>query len=413
MAKRSKKPTTAKSKSSPSTSPRRVGEKVEASQIKRDIPDHDGQWQNAGWRGRVRRQLLAWFDQNAREMPWRRHPEPYHVWVSEIMLQQTQVATVLPYFDRFLASFPTIADLAAADESTLMAHWEGLGYYRRARSLHAAAKLIVDQHDGIFPTRLEDVLALPGIGRYTAGAILSISGDQKLPILEGNTQRVFSRWIALRQSPLQKSANTLLWTVAEKMLPPTGSGRFNQAAMELGALICTPRQPNCQQCPVKRSCAAQRENLQDEIPGKVSKTKYEDRTEFALVIAKATGKRDNDDPHYLMRPLPEGSRWAGLWDFPRPTETAYESVTSAGDWLSDELGVSVQTGIRLKTIRHAVTKYRISLQVHVASVTKSRKKLPAPWQYVTLREMAQLPMSVTARQITEFLQSDPQRKLPL
>ena len=166
----------------------------------------------------VRRQLLAWFAKCARDLPWRRESTPYRVWVSEIMCQQTQVATVLPYYERFMKSFPDIQKLAAAEEQVLLSHWEGLGYYRRAKSLHAAAKLIVADHGGSFPLEFEDVLALPGIGRYTAGAILSIADGQRQPILEGNTQRVFSRWIALRGNPADTMNNRLLWQVAEKML---------------------------------------------------------------------------------------------------------------------------------------------------------------------------------------------------
>lgn len=343
------------------------------------------------------------------------------------MLQQTQVATVLPYFDRFIKSFPTIADLAAADEAKLMRHWEGLGYYRRARSLHAAAKLIVDTHAGVFPTTYQDVLALPGVGRYTAGAILSISQDQRLPILEGNTQRVFTRWISLRQPPIDKHANDLLWSFSEKMLPRTKPGIFNQAAMELGALVCTPRQPDCGNCPVKSMCSANRDQLQNEIPGKLTKIAYEDRAEFALVVAEAhsrskpsgksnastTSTASGAEQRYLMRPLPDGARWAGLWDFPRPTDAVFDSASGVGDWLSNELGVPVQTGMRLKSIRHAVTKYRISLDVHVAVLSRSRKKLPAPWRFVSLSEMADLPMSVTARKVCDFLESDKQSHLPL
>ena len=184
---------------------------------KNELP-HDTVWLDSNWRSRLRRKLLDWFDQHARVLPWRSNPTPYRVWVSEIMLQQTQVATVLPYFDRFLQSFPSVSALASADEATLLSHWEGLGYYRRARSMHAAARQIVDKHDGVFPDRYEDVLALPGVGRYTAGAVLSISGNQKLPILEGNTQRVFSRWIALRGSIGESETTKFLWDFAQTML---------------------------------------------------------------------------------------------------------------------------------------------------------------------------------------------------
>lgn len=364
-------------------------------------PVHDDAWQKSAWRSRVRKRLTNWFSDSARELPWRSDPQPYFVWISEIMCQQTQVATVLPYFERFLKSYPTISALAAADEADLMKLWEGLGYYRRARSLHAAAKQIVEFHDGVFPESFDDVLALPGIGRYTAGAILSISGDQRLPILEGNTQRVFSRWIALESPPTETAANRLLWQIAEAMLPPrravVGSGTFNQAAMELGALICKPKEPLCDQCPVSNSCAARRLGRQSEIPGKVSKTVYEDRDEFAFVIGDALSG-------FLMRKLPEGGRWAGLWDFPRPTESEVANLDQAQAWLEEELGRRLKLGTRLTTIRHGVTKYRIRLNVHLARPTgKNRLQPSKPWQTVSLAEMKQLPLSVTGRRIAKLL----------
>ena len=323
------------------------------------------------------------------------------------MLQQTQVATVLPYYDRFLKTFPDVFALAAAEEATLMRHWEGLGYYRRARSMHAAAKQIVQDHDGIFPTDFEQVLALPGIGRYTAGAILSISGDQRYPVLEGNTQRVFSRWIALRSPPTETASTKLLWRVAEALLPPKkGSGLFNQAAMELGALVCTPKNPDCDECPVRKHCATHAKGLQAEIPGKLAKIKYESRREYAFVIRETSsgGKRSD---RYLMRPLPSGVRWAGLWDFPRTIERSIDSVEEAAVEVSQNLNHPLQVGDLLTRIKHAVTKYRIELRVHDASVvvkkpgTKFRQT--SPWQFVSVAEMEKLPLSVTGRKIAKLL----------
>ncbi|TWT94403.1 A/G-specific adenine glycosylase [Stieleria varia] len=387
-------------------------------------PDHDPIWSDSRWRSRIRKRLLDWFQDNARELPWRSDPTPYHVWISEIMLQQTQVATVLPYYQRFMKSFPTVQSLAAADESELMKHWEGLGYYRRARSMHAAAKVIMEQYDGEFPLQFDQVLALPGIGRYTAGAILSISSGQRLPILEGNTHRVYSRWIALREPPMEKAANALLWQFAESILPRKsdahGSGQFNQAAMELGALVCLPKNPKCDACPVRRDCRAAASGLQDQIPGKMTKTRYEDRTEFALILAQAPSRTSSakmNSTHlakYLLRPLPTDGRWGGLWDFPRPTHGDLESVIAAAQWLSDEIGHPVDSGVCLKTIKHAVTKYRITLHVHMAQARLMKGwRPPAPWQWMTVNEMLDLPMSVTGRKIVEFLNQTDQMFLPL
>ncbi len=364
---------------------------------------HDDVWKDAKWRSRIRQRLLGWFADNARNLPWRNHPTPYHVWISEIMLQQTQVATVIPYYQRLLAAFPTIADLAAADQQELLGLWEGLGYYRRARSMHKAAQLIVERHGGIFPETYDDVIALPGIGRYTAGAILSISGDARLPVVEGNTQRVFSRLAAVRSAAGESSTTKLLWEIAESMLPRRGAGAFNQAAMELGALVCTPKNPQCDRCPVRSYCGARREGLQEEIPGKISRVRYEDRNEFALVI----GDSLTDDAKFLLRPLPEGGRWAGLWDFPRTTNRSFDTVDLARAEIEDQLGIAVVTGVRLKTIKHAVTKYRISLHVHQARLAR-KLPLSPPWRFVSIEEMFRLPMSVTGRKIAKMLRDSEQ-----
>ncbi len=326
------------------------------------------------------------------------------------MLQQTQVATVLPYFDRFMAAMPTIQALADVDEQTLMTHWEGLGYYRRARMMHAAAKRIVEQHDGKFPTTFDDVLALPGIGRYTAGAILSISRGQRLPILEGNTVRVFARWIALRSPGMEPASQKLLWTVAETMLPKTNAGDFNQAAMELGALVCTPKTPRCDACPIAADCHAHLLNIEADIPGKVSKVVYEDRTEYAFVIAQTAGR--NAETKYLMRPIPDGARWAGLWDFPRSTEQSHSTTDAAAADISIELGTPITPAARLTTIKHAVTKYRITLAVHAATIPLDQTP-PPPWRYVSANEMTTLPLSVTGRKIAKLIADDRQRLLPL
>jgi A/G-specific adenine glycosylase len=313
------------------------------------------------------------------------------------MLQQTQVATVLPYFERFVEKVPDVSSLAAIEEVELMRLWEGLGYYRRARSMHAAAKEIETKHGGHFPTTFDEVLALPGIGRYTAGAILSISADQQLPILEGNTQRVFSRLVGLRETPTSSAAMKLLWSFAETMLPKTGSGNFNQAAMELGALVCTPRSPSCDQCPLQSRCVASKLGLQSEIPGKLSKTIYEDRTEFLLVIA------NREEDRFLVRQIPSGRRWSGLWDFPRTAEQTFTRLDETGDWFEKSEGIRATTGARLTTLKHAVTRYRITLHAHFATLGGKSSRPPRGWTFVEREELTKLPMNVTGRKIVDLL----------
>src|SRR5262249_26591429 len=193
----------------------------------------------------LRRRLLHWFGRHRRDLPWRRTRDPYAIWVSEVMLQQTQVATVIPFFERFCRSFPTLAALAAADEQDVLRHWEGLGYYRRARALHRAAQVLAAHHDGTFPNDPDIVRRLPGIGRYTLGAVLSQAFDRRLPILEANSLRVLCRLFGVRADPRSGPTRRLLWRLAEELLPPRRVGDFNQALMELAALVSSPSSPRC------------------------------------------------------------------------------------------------------------------------------------------------------------------------
>src|SRR5262245_4865752 len=216
----------------------------------------------------IRRRLLSWFKRNQRDLPWRHDRDPYRIWVSEVMLQQTTVATVSARFERFLQAFPTLAALAAADEQAVLREWEGLGYYRRARNLHAAARLMVQRHGGQLPDDPQIWAELPGVGRYILGAVLSQAFDRRLPIVEANSQRVLCRLFGRNSDPLEPRTKKWLWNTAEQLLPVRRSGDFNQALMELGALVCTPLHPRCEQCPISAQCVAFRTGRQHAIPPK-------------------------------------------------------------------------------------------------------------------------------------------------
>src|SRR5437763_3122971 len=219
-------------------------------------------------RRRVRSRLLRWFDRHQRPLPWRRDRDPYRVWVSEVMLQQTTVAAVVPYFERFLAAFPTLADLAAADEQAVLRLWEGLGYYRRARHLHRAARQLVREYGGRLPDDAEVWRGLPGVGRYILGAVLSQAFGRRLPIVEANSLRVLCRLFGQRGDPRGGPVQKWLWAKAAELLPAKRAGDFNQALMELGALVCTPAAPKCDVCPLAKECVARREGAQAEIPAR-------------------------------------------------------------------------------------------------------------------------------------------------
>ena len=214
-------------------------------------PDRDPYWID-----RVRRKLAEWYEHGHRDLPWRQTRDPYRILVAELMLVQTTVAAVIPYYERFLARFPTAEALAAADEADVLKAWEGLGYYRRARQLREAARAIVRDHGGSVPADVEALRALPGVGRYIAGAVLSLAFDRPAPIVEANTQRVLARWLAWPEDLQTPASRARLWQAAERLVPPDGAGRFNQAFMELGATVCTPRAPLCLVCPVAAECRA-------------------------------------------------------------------------------------------------------------------------------------------------------------
>jgi A/G-specific adenine glycosylase len=357
------------------------------------------------WRSALAKRLLAWFKRSARDLPWRRTSDLYAIWISEIMLQQTQVATVIPYWERFLDRFPDIPKLAAANEHEVLRLWEGLGYYRRARQLHSAARQIVERHAGRFPTTFEAVRALPGIGRYTAGAILSIGLDQRLPILEANTTRVLSRLTAYRGDTASASGQKHLWSVAESILPARQCGALNQALMELGSEICTPQSPACDACPVAALCEAQKQKLVARIPSRAKPTKYEAVTEMAVVIR--SGGR------VVLRRCQAGERWAGLWDFPRFALAAHHVHNGIQSQLAERMraltGLSVTLGKHLLTLKHGVTRFRITLHCYEAALVRLARRQPIAKvrskavQWVSIDSLPEYPLSVTGRKICQLL----------
>ena len=363
-----------------------------------------------------RRNLLRWYAKNARSLPWRDVGDPYYVWVSEIMLQQTTTYTVQGYFDWFVKAFPTIHALAEADLDLVNRHWEGLGYYRRCALLHKAAKEIVVRFNGTFPRNYDDVRNLPGIGRYTAGAVLSIAFDQRLPILETNTMRLHARLLAMRGDLMRGETNACLWEFAEAILPRTGSGKLNQALMDLGSLVCIPKSPKCTECPVIAFCESAKQGLQAEIPSPKTKEITEYRTEAALLVRKK-GKT-------LLIRYPEGQRWAGLWDFPRAEVANSRQQTAAGgkkepetersaipgwstnttlhDQLAKLTGRKLIPGRLICSLKHSVTKYRITLFFcEGTDAGTSGTKSLCETRWATAAELQELPLNSTARKLVQ------------
>ena len=347
---------------------------------------------DAAWKAKFRRKLKKWFADHGRDLPWRRTHDAYRIWISEVMLQQTQVATVIPYFKRFLDRFPAVTDLAAADEKEVLRLWEGLGYYRRARQLHKAAKQVADDHGGVFPSDLESVDALPGVGRYTRGAILSFAFDQRQPILEANTIRLNCRLLALEEVPTAKRAQTALWQFAEDILPRKDVGQFNQALMELGGIVCSPK-PKCLVCPVASLCPTRAQGLQDKIPVSTKKMKYEDVSETAVVVFKRK--------QVLLRECQPGERWAGLWDFPRFT-TSNSAIHQKQ--LKELTGIDCSVGKSFATMKHGVTRFRITLDCVRATFKSGRLKRDSKLVWVKPSELDDYPLSTTGRNIAKMLE---------
>jgi A/G-specific adenine glycosylase len=353
------------------------------------------------WKRNFRRRLLVWYRRHRRELPWRDSADPYRVWLSEIMLQQTQVATVVAYFHRFVEALPTVNELAAADEQQVLRLWEGLGYYRRARQLHKAAQQIVELHGGRFPSEIDQVRALPGIGRYTAGAITSIAFGARQPILEANTIRLLSRLIGYRADVSKAAGQKRLWEVAETILPQKQVGDFNQGLMELGAKLCTPRNPSCDVCPVSELCVAKQLNLQDEIPLLRKPVKFEEVHEAAVVVRRR-GK-------ILLCQYREGGRWAGLWDFPRFTLQKRNGAARDAELVAkvaDMTGVTISPKGQIATLKHGVTRFRITLHCHAATFVSARKAGSGrpPMQWLSPEDLPDIPLNTTGRRLSKLIE---------
>ena len=349
---------------------------------------------------RIARAALRWFDLHQRDLPWRKNKSRYRVWISEIMLQQTQVVSVIPYFRRFVTRFPNVRALAAAEESEVLRLWEGLGYYRRARQLHQAARIIVERHGARCPDKFEQWLALPGIGRYTAGAILSISDDQRLPILEANTIRLHCRLLGLRGDPQTATNLQRLWTFAEGQLPTRRAGDLNQALMEIGGQVCLPRDPDCPNCPLRAECAALQDGKVHLIPRKAPAVKPTRVRQVAVVIRRGE--------QCLMRKCDPGKRWGGLWDVARFDLTPEYQLADVARTIREQTGLGLALGNEQFKLRHGVTRYIIELHCYEASRVRGRLRSSSNsgWEWIPLSALAQLPLNVTARRILARLHLD-------
>jgi len=347
--------------------------------------------------------LLNWYRQNGRTLPWRGRDDPYAVWVSEIMLQQTRVETVIPYFEQWMRLFPDINSLAKATEQEVLNAWEGLGYYSRARNLHKAAKLVMDEHNGELPRDLKLLRRLPGIGRYTVGAIASIAFNMDEPTLDGNLGRVFARLFNVSEPADSPAGEKILWELATDHLPKGQAGDYNQALMDLGATICIPKNPRCLICPLMEICKARINGTQSELP--VLKPKKE--TPHHVHAAGVILRRIDNPPQgnhplqeVLLAKRPSKGLLGGMWEFPNgrvdgnPAE-GLEAALEAG------YGLKVQKGEALGIVRHAYTHFRVTVHAYRCESVSVGENENLRW--VGLDELDEYPMGKVDRQIARML----------
>ena len=356
-------------------------------------------------RDAFRSDLLDWYDDNKRSMPWRETDDPYRIWVSEIMLQQTRVDTVRDYYPRFLEAFPTVEALAAADRDEVLKYWEGLGFYARARHLHEAAQTVVDEHDGTVPTTMDAIRDLKGIGPYTAAAVLSIAHDKLHAVLDGNVTRVLTRVFAVEEDATTTSAQRELRRLANDLLRPDRAGDFNQAMMELGALVCTPSTPLCDRCPLQNVCRAHEAGTEEDYP---ITPESEPVPHHDIAVGLVF-----DDDQLLIQRRPDEGLLGGLWEFPGGKQEDGETMeTACRRELKEELGIDVAVEDLFYTLSHAYSHFKITLHAfrcHIEDGTPEARE-DQPFTWVGLDELDDYAFPRANRRLIEELerrQSEP------
>jgi A/G-specific adenine glycosylase len=344
--------------------------------------------------------LLEWYDGAHRDLPFRRTRDPYAIWVSEVMLQQTQVKTVLPYFQRWMERFPSLAALAAADEDQVLHAWQGLGYYSRARSLLKAARAAAERFDGELPRSVDALLSLPGIGPYSAGAIASIAFNQRVPVVDGNVVRVLCRVFELTGDPRRAPLKNELWRRAAELVPQDRPGDFNQAIMELGATICTPRRPKCAECPIRTLCRARASGRAESLP-ELPEAPAPTEVPMAAALVRQRGR------WAVVQLSAHAKRWASMWQFPNvelaPAETLEAGVRRAARELA---GIDAEPQQELCVIKHTVTRFRITLTAYSCRFREKRSFDPERVVQVAWKrpsELAALAMPAAHRRLSRVL----------
>lgn len=335
--------------------------------------------------------VLAWYEQHGRKhLPWQQNPTPYRVWVSEIMLQQTQVTTVIPYFERFMARFPTVWELAQAPQDDVLHLWTGLGYYARARNLHKTAQIITEQHQGVFPTTVAELVELPGIGRSTAGAVISLSQNYWAPILDGNVKRVLTRFYAIEGWPGQSAVEKQLWDIAERLTSRERPGAFNQVMMDLGATVCTRGKPACRECPLQQHCQAYAQARQQNFPTPKKKSPLPVRERYFLLL-------QNNQDQVLLEQRPPSGIWGGLWCFPE--------VDAKQCWQTTliQQGFNAQDHQLLPAFRHTFSHFHLDIQPVVVQVSRQSMVADSPQRWVNSHAPGELGLAAPVKKLLKQL----------
>lgn len=346
----------------------------------------------------IQKLLLRWYKRHQRKLPWRKDPDPYNVWISEIMLQQTQIPTALPYYDRWMKRFPTIHDLECAPLDSVLKCWEGLGYYARARNLHQAAQKIVKDFGGKIPSDYQECLKLPGVGRYTAGAILSIAYNKETPVLDGNVTRLLTRLFLIRQKVQERTTQEKLWKISESLIPQGEARSFNQALMELGSLVCTPQKPKCLLCPLRTVCKAFEKGIQEALPLQAEKKPLK-QIQVAVAIIWRNGK-------LLIQKRPLEGLWGGLWEFAGGKKERGETIQSCLQReLKEELGIKVEVGKKRGRFKHQYTSFKVDLHVFDCQIESGRPKAlwAIEYRWVKLDQLSSFAFPAANRKIIDNL----------
>ncbi len=342
--------------------------------------------------------LIEWYRDNARDLPWRGTVSAYAIWVSEIMLQQTRVETVIPYYQRWMDSYPTVAELAKASERDILNHWEGLGYYSRARNLHKAARIVMEDYGGELPDDPASLQNLPGIGRYTAAAIASLAFGRDEAVLDGNVRRVLSRIFNVQHLHRSAKAEATLWELAEANLIAGMAAEYNQALMELGALVCTPRSPSCHQCPVAYQCQAFALGIQEQLPVKAAKSYRPHHTVTAAII--------EEQGRYMIAQRPADGLLGSLWEFPGGKQEPGESLPACLQReINEELGMHIKVGEPAGIYDHAYTHFSVTLHAFHCSSLNGTPQLTEHQdvRWVPASQLDRFPMGKIDRQIADYL----------